>query len=50
MTAAGIIDNAPYEEQSFAGWQKVLATNLDGTWLFAREVGRHMLSQKPKAQ
>lgn len=44
VTAAGIIDNVEAENYDFARWRKMLDINLDGTWLFARAAGQHMLA------
>ena len=35
---------APFEEYSLALWQKTLEVNLTGTFLIAREAGRHLSS------
>lgn len=48
VTAAGIVDNVAAEEYSYPRWRKMLDTNLDGTWLFAREAGKHMLAQNTR--
>lgn len=32
----------------FPRWRKMLDVNLNGTWLFAREAGKHMLAQQIK--
>jgi sorbose reductase len=46
VTAAGIVDNVAAENYDFPRWRKMLDINLDGTWLFAREAGKHMLAQQ----
>ncbi|EED18617.1 short-chain dehydrogenase, putative [Talaromyces stipitatus ATCC 10500] len=46
VTAAGIVDNVPAEDYSYAKWRKLMDVNLDGSFLCAREVGRHMIQQK----
>ncbi|CAK7199448.1 hypothetical protein SEUCBS139899_002128 [Sporothrix eucalyptigena] len=46
VTCAGICIDRAAEDVDLATWQKVLAVNLDGTYLFAREVGKQMLSSK----
>ncbi|CRG91285.1 Serine-rich adhesin for platelets [Talaromyces islandicus] len=48
VTAAGIVDNVPAEEYSYERWRKMLDINLDGTFLCAREVGKHMMEKKIK--
>jgi sorbose reductase len=48
VTAAGIVDNMPAEEYSYERWRKMLNINLDGTFLCAREVGKHMIEKKVK--
>ena len=45
VTAAGIVDNVAAEEYDFARWRRMMDINLDGSFLFAKETGRHMLSQ-----
>ncbi|RPA78827.1 NAD(P)-binding protein [Ascobolus immersus RN42] len=44
VTAAGICQNIPAEEYSYADWKKVMSVNLDGTFLCAREAGRYMIA------
>ncbi len=48
VTAAGIADNVEAENYDFPRWRKMLDINLDGTWLFAREAGKHMLAHHIK--
>jgi NAD(P)-dependent dehydrogenase (short-subunit alcohol dehydrogenase family) len=43
VTAAGIVDNVEAENYEFPRWRKMMDVNVDGSWLFAREAGRHML-------
>ncbi|KAL9108708.1 MAG: hypothetical protein Q9227_006504 [Pyrenula ochraceoflavens] len=43
VTAAGIVDNVEAENYEFARWRKMMDINVDGSWLFAREAGSHML-------
>lgn len=45
VTAAGIVDNVEAENYDFPRWRKMMDINLDGSWLFAREAGRHMLAE-----
>lgn len=42
---AGIATAGEYVDTSLAEWQRVLTTNLDGTFLTTREVGRHMIER-----
>lgn len=42
---AGIADAAAYLDTSLDDWHRVLRTNLDGTFLSTREVGRHMIDR-----
>lgn len=48
VTAAGIVDNVAAEDYDFPRWRKMLDINLDGTWMFAREAGKHMLQNQIK--
>jgi NAD(P)-dependent dehydrogenase (short-subunit alcohol dehydrogenase family) len=48
VTAAGIVDNVAAEDYDFARWRRMMDINLDGSFLFAREAGRHMLANKIK--
>ncbi|VUC29173.1 unnamed protein product [Clonostachys rosea] len=48
VTCAGICINGSAEETDLATWRKVIQVNLDGTYLFASIVGKHMLEQKVK--
>ncbi|KIY01523.1 uncharacterized protein Z520_03075 [Fonsecaea multimorphosa CBS 102226] len=52
VTAAGIVDNVEAENYEYARWRKMLDINIEqvsfpfptfGSWLFAREAGKHML-------
>lgn len=45
VTCAGICIHRETEATNLATWRKVLEVNLDGTYLFARNVGKHMLEQ-----
>jgi len=36
---------APFEEYSLAQWRRIMAVNIDGMFLVAREVGRRMVAQ-----
>ncbi|KAL2008962.1 hypothetical protein VTN00DRAFT_7156 [Thermoascus crustaceus] len=47
-TAAGIVDNVEAENYEYPRWRKMLDVNLDGTWLFAREAGKHMLEKQTR--
>ncbi|CAM1505793.1 Fc.00g114300.m01.CDS01 [Cosmosporella sp. VM-42] len=43
VTAAGIVDNVEAENYEYNRWRKMMDINVDGSWLFAREAGKHML-------
>ncbi len=40
---AGIGDRSPAEEMTIEQWERVIAINLSGVWLFDHEVGKHMI-------
>jgi len=42
---AGIGDRNPAEEMTFEQWNRVIAINLTGVWLFDQEVGKHMIAR-----
>jgi NAD(P)-dependent dehydrogenase (short-subunit alcohol dehydrogenase family) len=42
---AGIADFAPYVDTPLADWQRVLRTNLDGSFLTTRAAARHMIDR-----
>jgi NAD(P)-dependent dehydrogenase (short-subunit alcohol dehydrogenase family) len=42
---AGIGDRAPAEEMTFEQWERVMAINLTGVWLFDQAVGKHMVER-----
>lgn len=42
---AGIGDRSPAEEMTLVQWDRVIAINLRGVWLFDQEVGRHMIAR-----
>lgn len=42
---SGIVASTPLVEQSAQEWDRVIATNLRGTYLATRAVGRHLLAQ-----
>lgn len=46
VTAAGIVENAPAEDYSYERWRRLFSVNLDGTFLCAREAGKHMIQDK----
>lgn len=48
VTAAGIVDNVEAENYDFARWRRMMDINVDGSWLFAREAGKHMIQQQIK--
>jgi NAD(P)-dependent dehydrogenase (short-subunit alcohol dehydrogenase family) len=43
---AGATWGAPFAEMPFDGWDKVIRTNVDGTWFVSRAVGLHMIDRK----
>jgi len=43
---AGISWGAPFEQMTLADWERVLSTNLTGTFLMTQSVGRVMISQR----
>jgi NAD(P)-dependent dehydrogenase (short-subunit alcohol dehydrogenase family) len=43
---AGASWGAPIEEMTLEQWNKVIETNLTGTFLFSQAVGKHMTAQK----
>lgn len=48
VTAAGIGHIIAAEDHGFSRWRRTMDVNLDGSFLFAREAGRHMLANKIK--
>jgi len=42
---AGIGDRNPAEEMTLEQWDRVIAINLRGVWLFDQEVGRYMIAR-----
>lgn len=46
VNSAGIAILEPAEETTLAAWNKTLAINLTGSFLFSRRVGREMIRQK----
>lgn len=42
---AGATWGAPFEELPFEGWDKVVRTNVDGTYFVSRAVGLHMIQR-----
>ncbi len=43
---AGATWGAPFEELPFEAWDKVIRTNVDGTYFVSRAVGLHMIGRK----
>jgi NAD(P)-dependent dehydrogenase (short-subunit alcohol dehydrogenase family) len=43
---AGIADRSPAETMSIEQWDRVIAINLRGTWLFNQEVGRRLIERQ----
>lgn len=46
INSAGVSWAAPVEEMTLEQWDKVLSTNLTGTFLFCQAAGKAMLSQR----
>jgi NAD(P)-dependent dehydrogenase (short-subunit alcohol dehydrogenase family) len=46
VNSAGVFRNAPALKTSDEEWNDILATNLNGTFTFCREVGAHMVDAK----
>ncbi|KAJ9646589.1 hypothetical protein H2201_000676 [Coniosporium apollinis] len=46
VTNAGITGGSPAEDYPFEDWKKMLDVNINGTFLFAREAGKHMIGNK----
>jgi NAD(P)-dependent dehydrogenase (short-subunit alcohol dehydrogenase family) len=45
---AGSSRGAPVDEMTLAQWNKVMETNLTGTFLFSQAVGRVMIKQRQR--
>jgi gluconate 5-dehydrogenase len=43
---AGIGDRSPAETMTISQWDRVIAVNLRGVWLFDQAVGRHMIERQ----
>jgi NAD(P)-dependent dehydrogenase (short-subunit alcohol dehydrogenase family) len=43
---AGIGDRSPAESMTIQQWDRVIAINLRGVWLFDQAVGKHMIERK----
>lgn len=48
VTAAGMVDNVEAENYDYARWRRMMDVNLDGSFLAAREVGKHMIAKRSK--
>lgn len=48
VTAAGMVDNVEAENYDYARWRRMMDINLDGSFLTAREAGRHMIANKTR--
>ncbi|KIV77950.1 hypothetical protein PV11_09722 [Exophiala sideris] len=46
VTNAGVAGGTAAEEYDFKDWQRILDVNVNGTFLFARAAGKHMIEQK----
>lgn len=44
-TNAGITGGAPVEDYDFKDWKQMLDVNVNGTFLFAKEAGKHMIEK-----
>jgi sorbose reductase len=44
-TNAGITGGEAAEEYDFGEWKKMLDVNVNGTFLFAKEAGKHMIEK-----
>ena len=42
---AGATWGAPFTEMPLDGWDKVIRTNVDGTWFMSQAVGKHMIER-----
>ncbi|WP_403022756.1 SDR family NAD(P)-dependent oxidoreductase [Salinibacterium sp. GXW1014] len=42
---AGVLSTVPFLEQDAGDWDRIISTNLGGTFLVTRAVGRHMVEQ-----
>ena len=47
-TNAGITGGEAAEDYDFGDWKGMLDVNVNGTFLFAKEAGKHMIEQKIK--
>ena len=45
---AGIQQEVPFEDTSIEVWQKIIAVDLTGPFVWSREAVKHMLNQNPK--
>ncbi|KUJ07263.1 short-chain dehydrogenase/reductase-like protein SDR [Mollisia scopiformis] len=48
VTAAGIVENFEAENYAYDRWKKMMDINLNGSFLFAKEAGRHWIEQSIK--
>jgi NAD(P)-dependent dehydrogenase (short-subunit alcohol dehydrogenase family) len=48
VTAAGIVENFEAEKYAYDRWKKMIDINLNGSFLFAREAGKHWIEQEIK--
>ncbi|KAF8472786.1 short-chain dehydrogenase/reductase-like protein SDR [Kalaharituber pfeilii] len=46
VTAAGVVENIKAEDYPLDRWKWLMDVNVNGTFLFAREAGRHMIANK----
>lgn len=45
VTAAGYNNPKPIVEQSLEDWKKIMDSDVQGTWLFCKYVGQHMIEK-----
>ena len=48
VTAAGIVENFEAENYDYERWRRMFDINLNGSFLFAREAGRHWIEREIK--
>ena len=49
VIAARIVGNVEAENYDFKRWREMMDINVDDTWLFAREAGKHMIQTQIRA-
>ena len=48
VTAAGIVENFAAEDYPYDRWQKMMAVNLNGSFLFAKQAGKYWIDNEMK--